>query len=547
MAVTLATINDTLVDQNGILNSTNTGVKETSRNINKLVSSLYADRLDRLESDRESQRNTKGAVDKAKGESRSSEGGTKSRAAGLIGGIGKTIGSVPGVKTLAAVGGSKIGRAAIIGTALATQLDIDGEELSGLGSDLKAIGISFKTKLDEQIKGAEKWLKDLGVEVELPKLPSFESIKTGISTQLNEGITGLRRLIKGDFDNIGEDMKDVGLTLGMLALAFKPLGTIGLAFKALKGTLGLAAAAAATAARGAGIVGSAAAAALKPGAAAAAAAATTPAKPRNFKVDKAGNFTSIKTNKPLTGGALTQAQATHAKDMASASSKVGKKFPRLGTFTKYASKVPLLGKVIAGGLLASTLMSDAPMDEKIKGVAGLFSGIAGGVLGGALGTLVFPVVGTIAGAAAGALMGDSIGVGLAQWLLGQPVTAIPGFGPKKSTDVGGNMTGANGDDPMGAMSTDFKYTPKRMDATSDPRSTTYKPKPARPMNAEVLGTLTAEQSQVEAMRRNGRGGGSAPIVIQDNSVRSSSNNSALALPPASSVDTRYNNHSGYIR
>ena len=87
----------------------------------------------------------------------------------------------------------------------------------------------------------------------------------------------------------------------------------------------------------------------------------------------------------------------------------------------------------------------------------------------------------------------------------------------------------------------------RMDATSDPRSTTYKPKPARPMNAEVLGTLTAEQSQVEAMRRNGRGGGSAPIVIQDNSVRSSSNNSALALPPASSVDTRYNNHSGYIR
>ena len=526
MAVTLATINDTLVNQNDILNSTNTGVKETSKNINKLVSSLYADRLDRLESDRESQRNTKGAVDKAKGESRSSEGGTKSRAAGLIGGIGKTISRVPGAGAVAALARSKIARTAIVATTLATQLDIDEEELSGLGSDLKAIGISFTTKLNKQITSAEKWLRDLGIEMELPKLPSFESITTGISTQLNEGIVGLRRLIKSDFDNIGEDMKDVGLTLGMLALAFKPLSTIGLAFKALKVTLGLATAAAATAARGAGIVGSAAAAALKPGAAAAAAAATTPAKVKS----PAGKVLSnIPGRDPVTGK-FTKSPAGLAKAGQSAGA-VAKKFPRFGTFTKYASKVPLLGKVIAGGLLASTLMSDAPMDEKIKGVAGLFAGIGGGVLGGAIGTLIFPGVGTIAGAGIGALMGDSIGVGLAQWLLGQPITAIPGFGPKKSTDVGGNMTGANGDDPMGAMSTDFKYTPK----------------PARPMNAEVLGTLTAEQSQVEAMRRNGRGGGSAPIVIQDNSVRSSSNNSALALPPASSVDTRYNNHSGYIR
>ena len=146
MAVTLATINDTLVDQNNILNSTNTGVKETSKNINKLVSSLYADRLDRLESDRESQRNTKGAVDKAKGESRSSEGGTKSRAAGLIGGIGKTLNNVPGAGAVAALAKNKTAQKAIVATALATQLDIDEEELSGLGNDLKEIGSSFKTK-----------------------------------------------------------------------------------------------------------------------------------------------------------------------------------------------------------------------------------------------------------------------------------------------------------------------------------------------------------------------------------------------------------------
>lgn len=532
MAVTLATINDTLVDQNDILNSTNTGVKETSKNINKLVSSLYADRLDRLESDRESQRNTKGAVDKAKGESRSSEGGTKSRAAGLIGGIGKTLNNVPGAGAVAALAKNKTAQKAIVATALATQLDINEKELGGLGSDLKAIGISFKTKLDEQIKGAEKWLKDLGVEVELPKLPSFESIKTGISTQLNEGITGLRRLIKGDFDNIGEDMKDVGLTLGMLALAFKPLGTIGLAFKLLKGTLGIAAAAAATAARGAGIVGSAAAAALKP--AAAAAAATTASKVKS----PAGKVLSnIPGRDPVTGR-FTKSPAGLAKAGQSAG-EAAKKFPRLGTFTKYASKVPLLGRVIAGGLLASTLMSDAPMDEKIKGVAGLFTGIGGGVIGAALGTLVFPGVGTIAGAGIGALMGDAVGVALAQWLLGQPITAIPGFG-KSSGGDSGNMVGVSGDDPMNALGEDFKYTPQPKSAPSKPQ----------PMNAAVIGDLTAQKAEVEAMRRN-NGGGGAPIVIQDNSVRSSSNNSALALPPASAVDIRYGGgygHSmGYIR
>ena len=522
MAVTLATINDTLVNQNGILKSTDAGVKNTSQNIDKLVSSLYADRLDRLESDKEAERGVKVKTDKAKGESNSG---------GMFGGLGNMFkgigGALAGIPILGGflISFLKFGKlllrfgplAFLIGTVAE---GVDTDELSRLFTNIGTAFKSLKTTISGWMTSTDKFMTENGIQ-----LPSLKEVQTFIVNKFNGALKGLNNILVGDFESFGTDIKNIGITLGLLAFAFKPLGVIGLAFKALKGTLGIAAAAASAGASGAAKLGSAAAAALKPGAAAAA-AATTPAKVKS----PAGKVLSNVPGRDPVTGKFTKSPAGLAKAGQSAGG-VAKKFPRFGTFTKYASKVPLLGKVIAGGLLASTLMSDAPMDEKIKGVAGLFAGIGGGVLGGAIGTLIFPGVGTIAGAGIGALMGDSIGVGLAQWLLGQPITAIPGFGPKKSTDVGGNMTGANGDDPMGAMSTDFKYTPK----------------PARPMNAEVLGTLTAEQSQVEAMRRNGRGGGSAPIVIQDNSVRSSSNNSALALPPASSVDTRYNNHSGYIR
>jgi len=535
MAVTLSTINTTLVNQNSILQSTDEGVKSTSNNIDKLVSTLYADRLDRLESDKEAERGVKVKTDKAKGESNSG---------GMFGGLGNMFkgvgGALAGIPILGGflISFLKFGKlllrfgplAFLIGT-IASGVDTD--ELSRLFTNIGTAFKSLKTTITGWMESTDKFMTENGIQ-----LPSLKEVQTFIVNKFNGALKGLNNIIEGDFESFGTDIKNIGITLGLLAFAFKPLGVIGLAFKALKGTLGLAAAAGATAARGAGIAGSAAAAALKPGAAAAAAtapaaaaaaattsktpvAATTTAKPRKFKVDKAGNYTSLKTGKPLTGAALKTAQATTAADAAA----VAKKFPRFGALSKFASKIPVLGGLISAGLIANVLMGDGSKDDKIKGVSGILGGIGGAGLGALVGSLVAPGLGTIAGAIIGGLSGDMLATSLAEWLLGGKSDTL------KSA----------------AKSHELATTPNvRMDAVSDPRSTTYKsPTKPVPQNASVIGSLNAQGADAAASRSRGMGNG-APIVIQDNSVRSSSNNSALALPPLSSVDTRYN-VSGFIR
>jgi hypothetical protein len=432
MAVTLATINDTLVNQNGILKSTDAGVKNTSQNIDKLVSSLYADRLDRLESDKEAERGVKVKTDKAKGESNS--GGMFGGLGNMFKGIGGALGGIP------ILGGFlisflKFGKlllrfgplAFLIGT-IASGVDTD--EFSRLFTNIGEAFDKIKTTISKWWTDTDKWLTENGI-----KLPSIKEVQTFIVNKFNGALKGLNNILEGDFESFGTDIKNIGITLGLLAFAFKPLGVIGLAFKALKGTLGIAAAAASAGASGAAKLGSAAAAALKPAAAAAAAAAaattpaaaaaaattsktpaaaTTTAKPRKFKVDKAGNYTSLKTGKPLTGAALKTAQATTAADAAA----VAKKFPRFGALSKFASKIPVLGSLISAGLIANVLMGDGSKDDKIKGVSGILGGIGGAALGMLVGSLVAPGLGTIAGAIIGGLSGDMLATSLAEWLLG---------------------------------------------------------------------------------------------------------------------------------
>ena len=537
MAVTLATINDTLVNQNDILKSTDTGVKNTSQNIDRLVSTLYADRLDKLESDKEGARDVKAKTDKVKGESRSGGGGLFGGLGNMFGGIGTALGSIPilgGFLTTFLKFSKLLLRFGPLAFVLGTIVQgMDTEELSRLFTNLGETFDKIKTTISKWWTDTDKWMTEHGI-----KLPSIKEVQTFIVDKFNGAIKGLNNILEGDFKTFGTDMSNIGVTLGLIAFAFSPLGFIGKAFALLSGSLKLAKKAVT------GLAGAATAATVAPAAttatttaaAAAATAATTKAVPvRNFTVDKAGNYTSTKTGKPLTGAALKTAQATQAADVATSSAKIAKKFPRFGSLSKMASKIPGIGALISGGLITSILMSDSPITEKVAGIAGVLGGLGGSVLGGIAGTLIFPGAGTIGGAILGGLAGDTIATGLAQWLLGQPVTAF-GFG--KSSGDSGNMVGATGDDPMNALGEDFKYTPK---AASKPQ----------PMNASVIGDLTAQKAEVEAMRRNNGGGSGAPIVIQDNSVRSSSNNSALALPPASAVDTRYGGgygHSmGYIR
>ena len=101
------------------------------------------------------------------------------------------------------------------------------------------------------------------------------------------------------------------------------------------------------------------------------------------------------------------------------------KFPLL---KKAATKIPILGPLLSGAFAVQLLMSDAPKEEKIKGIGGLLGGALGAVglakIGGLIG-LAFGGIGAPIGAAIGGLAGwfggEWAGKKLAGFLMGDMV------------------------------------------------------------------------------------------------------------------------------
>jgi hypothetical protein len=274
------------------------------------------------------------------------------------------------------------------------------------------------TGLGETVEGIAK---DLGI-FELG-FPSLSGIFTGISTAFGNTVTNLDNLLKGDFDKLDVlgSLEDLAITVGSLFTLFMPGKAISLALRALTKPFRMAFNAVrgtATAASAAGVTASTATAST------ATAAASTVTKPRNFTVNKAGEFIG-KSGKKLTGAALATAQATQAADTA-----------KLGRFNKlvgFAKKAPLLGSLVSLGHIGYILASDQSKEDKVANVTGALGGLAGatggGLLGGLLGTLGFPGIGTVIGGGAGSVLGyfagEYITKALAQYLLDMPITAFP--------------------------------------------------------------------------------------------------------------------------
>jgi hypothetical protein len=262
------------------------------------------------------------------------------------------------------------------------------------------------TGLGETVEGIAK---DLGI-FELG-FPSLSGIFTGISNAFGNTVTNLDNLLKGDFDKLDVlgSLEDLAITVGSLFTLFMPGKAISLALRALTKPFRMAFNAVrgtATAASAAGVTASTATAST------ATAAASTVTKPRNFTVNKAGEFIG-KSGKKLTGAALATAQATQAADTA-----------KLGRFNKlvgFAKKAPLLGSLVSLGHIGYILASDQSKEDKVANVTGALGGLAGatggGLLGGLLGTLGFPGIGTVIGGGAGSVLG--------QYLLDMPITAFP--------------------------------------------------------------------------------------------------------------------------
>lgn len=89
-------------------------------------------------------------------------------------------------------------------------------------------------------------------------------------------------------------------------------------------------------------------------------------------------------------------------------------------------RIPILGALIGGGMLASDLMKDAKTPEEKQSKWGSVGGTAGGLIGGAIGLLGGP-----AGAIAGGMLGDYIGEKVGTWLatadLGSMISDVQGL------------------------------------------------------------------------------------------------------------------------
>ena len=137
-----------------------------------------------------------------------------------------------------------------------------------------------------------------------------------------------------------------------------------------------------------------------------------------FEKTAAGGIVQAGTNRAVSNEALKG-----ALDMKAAS-----KFPKMAKFLKFGP----IGALLAGYDIYSILSQPGTVEEKVASLSGVLAAVLGGGGGAALGAAmgsVFPgpgtLIGGILGGGIGYFAGGSVGKGLAQYLLGQKVDAMP--------------------------------------------------------------------------------------------------------------------------
>ena len=279
------------------------------------------------------------------------------------------------------------------------------------------------TKLGETLKPKFDKLKDSVSELIDVQLPTSEQVLDGVSNTFGNAIDGLTQLATGDFKGLTQNLDDIALSAAGLFALIKPGKSLSLAFSALKAPFTAASTALSTMA-GLG------AATTATTTAATAAATTTPV--RNFTVNKAGEFVSKTTGKPLTGAALKTAQETMAADkIAKAGAPKIPATGRLAKFLKVLKAGGPLAAILSAAQIGLILSSDASEDEKIGLLGGAIGSGLAGLGGAALGTMLGAVGGPF-GAVAGGLglglisgfAGESIGMAIAQYLFDKKITAF---------------------------------------------------------------------------------------------------------------------------
>ena len=284
------------------------------------------------------------------------------------------------------------------------------------------------------------------------------------------------------------EKKDKGLLAGMGLLFSKFLGAGSALGKGLLGVTGLGAAAAGIKSLLGGKAAAAAATGAKPAAGAkptagakpAAGGAAKPASPAARPVSGAASPAA----RPVSGPAKPSAAPTTKPAGASSKPKFTNPLNKYPLLKKFA-KVPGIGYVLGAMDLYQLLGSDASGKQKVAGVAGILGGLGGSTLGAMAGATVGSVVpgagtliGGLLGGAGGYFAGDMVAKGLAEWLLGEKVTAFPGFindmiNNKKdpTAEAGGGGEAAKGakptPEPTATPKTPGQNITKKEEVTSD--------------------------------------------------------------------------------
>ena len=311
----------------------------------------------------------------------------------------------------------------------------------------------------------------------------------------NEKFEGKRQ---GGLFGENRGIMDVVTGLGSLALILAPTSMLFLGFKALTGTIGIAR-------KALGLIPKVP--AIKPQMNAPRNTAARNAEATRLKglskEERRAERATQKANARAGGGTpkastpkvpgqklLTQGSGASKvpKSPAAGGSKPGmmmkalKKFPKLAKAMPVLKQIPVIGKVFTAGAIGMALAGGAGKKELIPMIGGLFGGAGGAILGSAIGGILGVAGGPLAlvtallGGIGGAVAGDTLGIGVAQWLMGEKVDAF-GFGFGWVNDIlngGGAPSEGSGSPAASAPATPAAPKPPPMTKNQFLQSEKYK-------------------------------------------------------------------------
>jgi len=346
-------------------------------------------------------------------------------------------------------------------------------------------------------------------------LPSFESTLNFITNTFGGALDFINNIISGDFSEaFTKNLDDLVLAVGGLFLLFSPKGTISLALKGLKKTMGLAKTAFLAGATGLGAKE-----VVKNTTKAATTATAATAAAGSVVLSKSGN-------KMIAGadGKATTVKAPAGSKVGDIPALTGPKVEKYAKLMKFL-KFPGIGLVMSVPEIISIVTSDKSKSEKAKGLSGIVGGTlasgGGAVLGGAIGAFGGPAapltapLGMLAGGIGGYFLGDYLTKKIVGLMLGEPDNSKLETGESSQPQPQKRAIGS-----IRSIERGSSYKVNGKEATPEQRQAKLDYRP---------GTVS-ESISTEALQENANAKNQPAVIMQNNSAPQVNNVSSSSTP-----------------